>query len=157
MCGGKYWNLPLCIILCPLFYSVSHTDTLLALQKPLILQIAFFPSILFEHRRKVNWKSSGGGRRERKTATLQMSKSINKQVEWQLVWQSLLKCMHTVSVTITSNKLQSFSFIWTNAEHGRGFGFGAQPGWQRYMRKNKVLGSILCWRCRKFGSSTLFV
>lgn len=146
-----------------LHYSLSSLLFCLAHRHPFSLAETFdnpncfFSSILFEHRRKVNWKSSGGGRRERKTATLQMSKSINKQVEWQLVWQSLLKCMHTVSVTITSNKLQSFSFIWTNAEHGRGFGFGAQPGWQRYMRKNKVLGSILCWRCRKFGSSTLFV
>lgn len=66
-------------------------------------------------------------------------------------WKGFLKCMHTISITITSNNLQKF-VIHVNTWNVRGLCFGAQPVWQRYMRRNKVLGCLLCWRCRKFGN-----
>lgn len=112
-CTGKMLQLHFffCIILCPVLHSDSRTDTCLLLVATFHIQIASLKKEnTFQKSTKQKWKSWG---REREIGLyLQMSKSINKQVEMQSSLKGLFEICAYSSNNNCFHNLQSFSFIW---------------------------------------------
>lgn len=93
--------------LCPLSFCLAHRHPF-SLAETFDIQIASFEILLKS--RKLNWKTTGGGHKKGYTSNVKIYYQAGGMAV-RLTGPSEMH-MHTVSVTITSNKLQSFSFIW---------------------------------------------